>query len=207
MTGFPLSLAKGIKKTPKFNTVVQKVAAGRGNASISLTPLPTWEFEVSMDSIQGNEATYTSVVSEFLGIFLACGGQNGLFLFTDPQDNTVPYISSRMFDVSYGSTTPMSLTGNDTSTQFQLARNIGGVSGALGGILVNGIAVAASLSSTGIVTFATAPASGSTLTWTGNFYYLCRFDADTVDATRTFTTNSGIDVWDFASIKFTSELV
>jgi uncharacterized protein (TIGR02217 family) len=216
MTNFPLSMAKGLKKSPVFNTVVQKNAAGRGNSSFSLKPYPTWNFEFDMDSIAGNEAAATTVISGFLGLFMACAGSNGLFLFTDPQDYSVSYSNSCMADVSTSSTTPYALTGNGVSTKFQLARNFGGIVGAtdfiqnLNGsitVKVNGTLTSASVSSTGVVTFSTAPANGATLQWAGNFYFLCRFDDDTIDATRIFTTNNGIDLWDFNSIKYSSEFV
>ena len=219
MPTLPLSMAKGLKKTPHYNTVIQKPAAGRGVASTSLMPVPTWDFECDLDNIQGNEAQVSSILATFLGTFMACNGQAGRFLFTDPQDNVITYANSCMADVTASSLTPMQLTGNGISTQFQLGRNIGGVVGALdviqnvvGSITieVNGSVLAAtnySVGSTGIITFTTAPASGATLTWSGTFAYLCRFATDTVDAVRSFTTNSGTDVWMINTIKFSSELV
>ena len=215
-----ISMAKGLKKTPHFNTVVQKTATNKGNSSVSLMEVPTWDFEFDMDSIQGNEALAASVIAGFLGVFIACNGQNGLWLFTDPQDNTVVAANSCLLDVTAGSTTPMAVVGNGVSKLFQLGRFFGGVVGAeeviqnvTGStvIRVNGTTMTAgtqySIGSTGVVTFVTAPASGATLTWSGSFLYLCRFNEDTVDATRTFTTNSGTDLWDVASIKFSSELL
>jgi uncharacterized protein (TIGR02217 family) len=213
-------MAKGLKKTPHFNTVVQKTVTNKGNSSIGLMEVPTWDFELDLDSIQGNEAVASSVIAGFLGVFMACNGQNGLWLFTDPQDNTVALTNSCMLDVTAASTTPMATTSNGVSKSFQLGRLFGGVVGAediiqnLTGstvIKVNGTTMTAgtqySISSTGVVTFVTAPASGATLTWSGSFAFLCRFDEDTVDATRTFTTNSGTDLFDVSSIKFSSELV
>jgi uncharacterized protein (TIGR02217 family) len=220
MPALPISMAKGLHKSPKFNTVVQKVSAGKGNASIGLMEVPTWNFEFDLDSVQGNEAQAASTLAAFLGVFIACNGQNGLWLFTDPQDSSVAYANSAMFDVTAGSTTPMAATGNGASKQFQLGRYFGGIVGAediiqnVTGtpvIKVNGATLTAgtqySISATGVVTFVTAPANGAVLTWSGSFQYLCRFDEDTVDATRVFTTNSGTDLWDLNSIKFSSELV
>jgi uncharacterized protein (TIGR02217 family) len=180
-------------------------------------PFPTWAFEFDLDAVQGSESYISSVVAQFMGIFLACGGQNGLFLFSDAQDNFVTAANSAMVDVTSGSTTPLSTIANGTSTVFQLARNIGGIVGALDliqnvngsiNIYVNGtITTACTLSQSGLITFSTAPASGATLTWSGAFYFACRFDSDTIDATRTFTTNNGVDLWDMSSIKFDSEFV
>jgi uncharacterized protein (TIGR02217 family) len=215
MPAMPMSMAKGLKKNPNFNTVFQPVAAGRGNASIGLKPYPTWDFEFDMDRITGNEALTSSTVASFLGTQMACQGRNNLFLFTDPQDNTVAYAGSGMLNVTTGAAAPMGITGDGSSTQFQLARSIGGVAWDviqnLNGsvtVKVNGtVTTPSSVSSTGVVTFSSAPANSATLTWTGNFYFLCRFSEDTVDATRSFTVNSGTDQWDFSSIKFSSEFV
>jgi uncharacterized protein (TIGR02217 family) len=213
-------MAKGIKKSPILNTVIQKVAAGRGNASVGLMPFPNWAFEIDLDSIQGNEALASSVAAQFMGMFIAVGGANSPWLWSDPQDSQVSYANSCMLDVTAASATPMATTGNGVSKSFQLARTIGGVTGAndviqnVTGtpvIKVNGTTMTLytqySISSTGVVTFGTAPANGATLTWSGSFQYLCRFAEDTVDMVRTFTTNSGTDLWDCNSLKFSSELI
>jgi uncharacterized protein (TIGR02217 family) len=215
MPTLPMSMAKGLAKSPNFNTVLQRVAAGRGNASVSMTPYALWDFEFDMDRITGNEASALSTVAAFMGTLMACQGRNQLFLFTDPQDNSVAYGSSGMLNVTTGAAAPMGTTGDGTSTQFQLARSIGGVAwdviqnlnGSIT-VKVNGsVVVPASVSSTGVVTFTSAPANNATLQWTGSFYFLCRFSEDTVEATRSYSINSGTDQWDFSAIKFSSEFV
>jgi hypothetical protein len=199
MPTMPLSMAAGLKKTPNFNTVHQKGPAGI-NSAIALKPYPTWDFEFSLDHITGHEHTATSVVAQFIGTFMATAGGAGLFLFTDPQDNT---ISGGQFG-----------TGDGTTTKFQLSRNIYGypdIIQNLNGtptIKVNGTVTApASISPSGVVTFSSAPAAASVLTWSGSFYYLCRFSEDTIDATRSYTINSGIDQWMIQGVKFSSEFM
>jgi hypothetical protein len=170
-----------------------------------------------MEKILGNENAPTSVAAIFQGTFIAAKSLGGLFLFTDPQDSTVSLATSGMLDVTPGSATPMAVKGNGTSTQFQLARLYGGVAwdviqfASVSALKVSGTAKYSpgdfSISSTGVVTFTSAPANNATLTWIGTFQFLCRFDEDTLDATRCFTTNSGSDQWDFAAVKFTSEFV
>ena len=199
MPTMPISMAAGLKKSPNFNTVRQKGAAGI-NAGIALKPYCTWDFEFSLDHITGHEHTAASVVAQMLGTFMATAGGANLFLFTDPQDNTVT-------GAQFG-------TGNGTATKFQLSRNIFGavdVIQNLNGtptIYVAGTPTTpASISRTGVVTFTTAPASGAVLTWSGSFYYACRFAEDTIDSTRNFTINSGIDHWMIQGVKFSSEFV
>jgi hypothetical protein len=217
MPTLSLSMAKGLHKSPAFNNVVQRVAADRGNASASFKPFPTWDFDFDLDRIQGNEAASSSVLAQFMGTFMVCNGSNGLFLFTDPQDNAVVYANGGMLDVTPASATPMGTVGNGVSTQFQLARSIGGLAwdviqntNGAPVITVNGVTKTAgtdySISAAGTVTFVVAPANTYALGWQGSFYYLCRFSSDTVDAVRVFTINSGTDQWD-VSVKFSSEFV
>jgi len=199
MPTMPISMAAGLKKSPNFNTVRQKGAAGT-NAGIALKPYPTWDFEFSLDHITGHEHTAASVVAQMLGTFMATAGGANLFLFTDPQDSTAT-------GAQFG-------TGNGTATKFQLSRNICGypdIIQNLNGtptIYVGGTPTTpASISSTGVVTFTTAPANTAVLTWSGSFYYACRFAEDTIDSTRNFTINSGIDHWMIQGVKFSSEFV
>jgi hypothetical protein len=207
-------MAKGLKKTPHYNTVVQRAAAGRGTSSTSLMPYPTYDFEFDLDSIQGNEAAAASVLASFQGTFMASGGQGGWFLFTDPQDDTVAYGTSCMLNVTAGAANPMGQTGDGSSTQFQLGRLVGGIGidviqnlNGSAAVKVNGTLTSVSVASTGVVTFSSAPADGSTLQWAGNFYHLCRFAEDSYNGTRTFTTNSGTDMWDVSNVKFSSEFI
>jgi uncharacterized protein (TIGR02217 family) len=212
MPALPISMAKGLHKTPHFNTMFQKTVVNV-NASASLQPYATWDFEFDMDAIQGNEASVSSVLAQFFGLLMACQGRNGLFLFTDPQDNTVSLANSGMLNVTPAANAPMGIKGDGSSTQFQLARSISGlawdiiqnVNGAII-VQVNGVSTSGyTISSTGVVTFTTPPALNATLTWSGNYYYACRFSADTVDAARTYTCNSGTDLWNVTSIRFSSE--
>ena len=197
MPTMPISMASGLKKSPVFNTVKQKTVAGLTSA-VALMPYPCWSFEFSMDSITGRETF--GVVSRFLGTFMATAGGANLFLFTDPQDN---YVTLAQFG-----------TGDGTTTSFQLSRNIHGavdiiqnVTGTPKVYVSGTLTTPASISSTGVVTFTTAPALHAPLTWTGGFAYACRFAEDTIDATRTFTVNSGIDHWTMSGIKFESEFL
>ena len=216
----PVSMAKGLKKTPNFNSVRQKVASGRGNTAVALKPYPTWDFEFDADHITGNEASSSSVIAQFLGTYMLCQGSTGLFLFTDGQDSAVSYTNGVMLNVTPGAASPMGTVGDGSSTQFQLARSLGGAQDILQNVTVTGIKVNGSVvanytvSSKGVVTFTptgspavAAPANSATLTWSGTFQYLCRFEADTLDTTRSYTTNSGTDQWMVGGIKFASEFI
>jgi hypothetical protein len=213
MANFPIAMSKGLKKSPQFNSIVQRPVAGKSVAAASLQPYPTWGFEFDFDRIQGNELALSSVLALFMGIHMVSQGRTFPFLFLDPQDSTVIQNTSAMLNVTSGAAEPMGLTGDGVSTQFQLARVIGGqgydiIQNVIGTplIYVNGTPTASySISGTGVITFNTAPPNFATLQWAGNFYFYCRFLSDTMDYTRVFTQNSGTDLWDVDSIKFETE--
>jgi uncharacterized protein (TIGR02217 family) len=215
LSNFPIAMSKGLKKNPIFNTVVQRPVAGKGVAAASLQAYPTWTFEFDADRITGNEATVSSTIATFMGLHMASNGRTFPFLFLDPQDSTVTQSTSAMLNVTAGAAAPMGLEGDGVSTQFQLARVIGGtgydiIQNVVGTpvVYVNGSAtVAFSISSTGVITFTVAPASSAVLTWTGSFYFYVRFDEDELDCVRVYTQNSGTDIWDVNAIKFTSEFI
>jgi hypothetical protein len=197
MPPMPISMASGLKKSPNFNSLRQKGPAGV-NAGVALKPYATWDFEFSCDHIKGHEQAAASVVAQMLGTFMATAGGANPFLFTDAQDNTV---TGAQFGV-----------GDGIHTKFQLSRNIFGYPDIIQNtkgtpsIYVSGTLTGpASISNTSVITFTSAPASGAILTWSGSFYYLCRFAEDTLDSTRSFTINSGIDQWMFGGVKFSSE--
>jgi hypothetical protein len=181
------SLKDTFKKTPLFNSIVQAPSAGRGIATASLMPYPAWAFDVSLPWSVGSYATSSSILALFVGMYIQCNGRAGFFLFNDVTDNTVATAGSGMLNVTPGAASPMGLTGDGVSTQFQLARQIGGggwdIIQNLNGtptIKVNGTSTGAYTMSNGVITFTSAPASGATLTWSGGFYFLCQFEEDTI---------------------------
>ena len=213
-TSVPWSLVKsGFHKSPSFDksSMVQKTAANRGNAGISLQPYAVWTFGLDLNLVQGGEAVQSSVLQQFLGCFMACCGTAGLFLFTDPNDNTVAS-QSLLLNVTPGAASPMGTLGDGTSTIFQLARqldqgvdilqNTSGVT-----VLVNGAGASCTVSTTGVVTFAEPPANDAVLTWSGSFQYLCRFSDDLLKDLARVNKNSTGFLWSCGSVAFESEFV
>lgn len=213
----PWSLVKsGFHKTPHFESVKQPTAGGRGRTAISLQPYATWDFEVDLNSVCGGESALYSLVQSFIGLFMATCGGAGFFLFTDPNDNCVDNSAglgdqSLLLNVTPGAA-PMGTVGDGVSTQFQFARSIGqgvdilqNVSNAV--IFVNGSVTAFTASTTGVVTFATAPPVNAVFSWQGNFQYLCQFTDDTLkDLARVSKNNSGF-LWSCSSVAFESVFI
>lgn len=115
------------------------------------------------------------------GFFERVGGTFDDWLFDDLEDN---HASNELFAI-----------GDGQSPSFQLARSLGGflepVYGPNGApvITANGIVVAPqSVSPTGVVTFAAAPAAGVALRWTGDFFLRARFASDTLEFVKNYTT-------------------
>lgn len=115
-----------------------------------------------------------------VGFFNQVGGTFDDWLFQDLDDNAAV---SQLFGVGDGST-----------TVFQLGRTLGGffepVFGPGAGLTFTaaGSAVTPTVSNYGQVTFASAPAAGAQLRWTGPFYWRCRFVSETLEFIRSYQT-------------------
>jgi hypothetical protein len=206
-TSVKFALKSGFKKRPMFNNSTQTPAAGRGRSTIAFMPYPTWAFEVEL------VPTNPTVLKAFLGVYIATCGGGGYFLFTDPVDSAVDDTTGVMLNVTTGAASPMAQTGDGTSTKFQLARTIGQGVDVLQNVAfthakVNGAIVSASVSSAGVLTFASAPAAGAVLSWAGTFQYLCQFKEDTIADLAAVNKNSADGLlWTCASIAFESVLL
>lgn len=130
----------------------------------------------------------TSEIKALVGLHNAMHGRQDTFLFTDPEFNTIASSAPQAFGTSDGTTT----------TRYQLVafyQNPGGPGAAelvqnLNGAPViydNGSAISNthySIDAVGGVTFSTPATSGHTLSWSGQFYYRCRFSEDVIDWTK-----------------------
>lgn len=82
-------------------------------------------------------------------------------------------------------------TGDGVTTTFQLARTQGGASHLIYApmaspapeIYFNGVLQGSgyTIATNGLVTFASAPSSGVAITWTGQYYFVCRFKEDDLE--------------------------
>lgn len=167
------------------------------NLPLQQYPVYTWEY--SYEILRHDVAV--SGLAQLAGLLNACAGSYDTFLYTDPLNNTVTL-------ESFG-------TGDGTTKAFQLGmiyKNAGGdgrgeiiqnLNGApqiyVAGVLKT-VGPDYALGPTGIVTFQTAPANAAALTWSGAWFYRCRFIGDTFEATEFMSR-----WWEARSIKFKSE--
>jgi len=167
-----------LTRTPVWKTGVQPTQSGR-ELRASFMSYPLYKWSATYDLLR--TASAFTELQTLLAFYNQCAGMYGLFLFTDPDDNVV--------------TTQGFGTGDGVTTQFQLVKGFGGfvepVGYVVAGATVYNAGVSASVTlnspSNGWVTFATAPASGHALTWTGSYQYVCRFLADNYDLDRFMT--------------------
>jgi uncharacterized protein (TIGR02217 family) len=184
-------LAFPVDRKPASATVLQKTSSGKKSA-LQLYTFPEYQYTLDIEVLR-QFASFTEWAT-FVGFVNSLQGQGNVFYFDDPDDDSVA-------DQATG-------TGDGTTTAFQLVRTIGGFAEPIQSIngtptiMLDGTPTAAfTLGNTGIVTFASAPGAGVAITWTGNYYWLCRLDAD--DAVKFSKFASGR--WSVKQISFTTE--
>lgn len=168
-----IGLAWNVTKTPIWSTRIQKAVSGREYRSAQYS-IPLWKFKLIFDVLRASQQ-----LQEFqtlAGFFNARQGSFDTFLYADPNDQT---IAAQQFGVGDGST-----------KTFQLVRTFGGYTEpvlalqAQPSVYVNGVLQVSGVSantSTAILTFTSAPAPGTLLTWSGSYYFRCRFMDDSID--------------------------
>jgi uncharacterized protein (TIGR02217 family) len=163
-----------VKRTPIFSTKISTTPSGREFAQARMT-YPRYRYGLTYEFLR-SEAAYLQFQTLF-GFYGQRLGMYDSFLFRDEDDRAV---TAQGFG-----------TGDGTTVAFQLVRALGGhtvpvwaVDSSAGAptIFVAGVPKTAgadyTLSATGLVTFTTAPAAAAALTWTGAYYWRCRFEMD-----------------------------
>lgn len=188
---FPVlpGLKWNIKRTPIWKTLKQESVSGK-EMSVALMTYPNRRIQLAYEVLRaGAEAELQTLE----GFFNARYGSHDTFLYSDPDDHAVT-------DQAFG-------TGDGTTTVFYLARTRGGFTEpvqALNGaptIKVAGATKATpadySISATGAVTFTSAPANGAALTWSGAYYWRCKFLQDMAEFDQ-FSQ----DLWQLQRLEF-----
>lgn len=166
-----------IGRSPVWKTQTRESVSGR-ELRLALMQSPRWRYRLGFEVLRaGAEAE----LQQLVGLFNACRGSWDNFLFFDADDGVATA-------AQFG-------TGDGTTTQFWLARPFGGfvepiaaVKGAAT-IYKDGTpqaqpAACSVVAATGLVSFVTAPAPGAVLTWSGEYYWRCRFVRDEAEFER-----------------------
>lgn len=167
-------LAWPVRRTPLWKTKIGGTPSGREFRSSSML-YPRYRIGLQYEFLRSQAAL--AEFQSLFGFFNARGGAFDDFLFSDPSDCTA---SGQLF-----------ATGNGSMKDFQLMRTLGGhahpvydvdTSQGLPQVWKAGSLQSTpahyTISSTGMVSFGTAPANGQALTWSGRYYWRCRFEAD-----------------------------
>jgi len=195
---FPTLPGQGwsVHKKPNFSTLVASHVSGR-EVRDALYQNPIWEFELTFDGLASDSSSHPGLGSQSLhslmGLFLACQGQFGTFLYTDPTDNSA---SNQAI-----------ATGDGSTTAFTFQRTLGGFSEPVGwvtsvaNVYLNGVSQTSgwTLAEPNSLSFAAAPGSGVAIAASFSYAFQCRFDDDAEDFEQ-FMQN----LWRLESLKFRS---
>ena len=180
-----------VTKAPKWSTQVVRTASGRERRT-AYWPSPLWQFELQYEVLR--HRPQADELAALWEIFNVLQGQYGTFLFVDPTDCQIPSSAPARFG-----------TGDGSTRTFQLQRQLGSFTEPVYAayqptILDNGSPAGAyTLEPNGQVVFAAAPAAGHALTWSGFFYFGCRFLEDELSFEQIVS-----QLWSGKSLKFTS---
>lgn len=160
-----------VKKTPSWNTRVQKTVSGR-ELRCKLYSYPLYAIDLQYEFLRADQKN--AEFQSLIGFYNARGGQFDSFYFDDQSDNTA---QGQTFGVGDGAT-----------VSFQLVRTVGTFAEpvfALNGtptILVDGSPTTDfTVGDRGKVVFNSPPPAGAVLAWSGQFYWVVRFAQDTME--------------------------
>lgn len=163
----------GSTRTPFWSTKVQTSASGR-ELRAGYWSHPRWKYSLSYEVLRANAL---QELQQLVGFFNARQGMLDTFLYDDPDDNTA---TAQAFGIVQAGV-----------TQYQLARSYGGWVEPVIAPKANPVIKAGSttltpgthytLGNNGVVNLLGGASAGQSLTWTGGFYWRCRFLHDSAD--------------------------
>lgn len=182
------------RKTPEMNTGVQRsVNLSELRASFSSTPI--WNFSRGYDLLRDD--VVHNELRTLAGFFMSRYGAFDSWLFLDDDD------SAALLE-PFG-------TGSGSTTAFQLKRAMGAFTESVSNVAAAPLIYKAgtlqtvtthyTISATGLVTFTSAPSGGQALTWSGTYYYRCRFKEDMQEFQQFMSK-----LWDARSFEFLGSL-
>jgi uncharacterized protein (TIGR02217 family) len=195
---FPALLGQSpnVLRTPVWKTNAQTALSGKQSA-LGYRLYPTIHFELEYELL--NDSLATSDLKALMGLFNAVKGRFDTFLFTDPDYHAVTAMAFGTVATGVYTYQLTTIYENSGGPGYQeLVQNLNGTPT----LYANGTAISGSTYSigpTGIVTFSTLPTVGYALTWTGSFYYRCRFDDDQLETTKFMKS-----LWSLKKLGFTS---
>lgn len=196
-------------RTPEWSTKVQRTASGK-EARVSFFSSPIWNYKLEFEFLRTDAAI--DELKELVYLFNACQGSYGTFLFRDPYSNLT-------------TDTEIGIADGSTSTFPLLADNFGTVETITGGVdPINSLDSIASVTlisditsftntrfyidgvenwyvdlGDSTVTFLGPIEPGAVISWTGNYFYRCRFKSDQMEL-----NNFMLNLWEAKKVEFVS---
>jgi len=189
---FPLLPGQSITlgKAPRWSTKVKRAASGRERRT-ALWPYPLWQFELSHEVVRHRPSN--DELAALWSFFNTSQGQYQPWLFLDPSD--YQQASPQVFATGDGSTATFQIGRTFTQAEPEPVYAPFGMT-----VFINGTATTAyTMAANGKITFSGPPAAGAVLTWTGCYYFGCRFLADDLTFEQLVS-----QLWSGKSVKFTS---
>jgi hypothetical protein len=194
-------------RAPVFKTRRQQALSGKETA-ISDMVYPRTRFTLIYSLLRDTGAAGgfigPSEIETLVGFFQQMRGSWDTWLFQDPDFNSV---AAQPFGTGDGSTVLFPVTANYAQSGFSVPELIQDFNGQpqffLAGVPTFAFTLGPTTSiNAGYVQFSTPPPPGTPLTWSGNFYYRCRFDEDTYEFIKFMQY-----LWELKKISFTSVLL
>jgi uncharacterized protein (TIGR02217 family) len=199
------NISWGNERESEFLTT--RIAAQSGRSSTAAQRVfPVYRWRLSWNVLREAHPVYGNVVRELVGFYNRVKGPATLFLFKDTEDYAIG--PDQVIGV-----------GNGVQKKFRLLRDYGGSIEAVVGAAVRSPVDTLVVkigpiggpyspvggwteSQDGVITFAVAPTVGQEVAVTSEFYFLVRFDEDTMNV-RNFTYR----LWQGRDIRIASEPV
>jgi hypothetical protein len=193
-------LAWSRHKKPGFSTRVASHVSGR-EVRVALMSYPLYEFEAVYNGLASSStAAFASLGSSSLqslmGFFLQLLGQAGVFLYTDPDDNSV---AAQIIG-----------SGDGVTQSFVMGRTLGGFTEPVGwvsnvaNVYLNGVLQSPStwtFTAPNSIGFYSAPAAGVSIAADFSFAFQCRFLDDQMDFEEFMSSLWKLDSMKFRSVK------
>lgn len=171
-------------KTPQWSTTIYEADSGL-ETRVQKWSYPRYKIKLNYNFMTDDSINSISLtkgeLEELQGFFNSVGGTFGDFLFRDDVENTC---NGQAFGEGDGST-----------TEFQLVRSLPNWVEPVKGIVETPTiyidtgdgpvkTIDFTFDNYGVITFNSAPATGSILSWSGAYYFRCRFDNDELELNR-----------------------
>jgi uncharacterized protein (TIGR02217 family) len=171
-------------KTPQWSTTIYEADSGL-ETRVQKWSYPRYKIKLNYNFMTDESINSISLVKgeleELQGFFNSVGGTFNDFLFRDDVENACA-------KQSFGE-------GDGSTTEFQLVRSLPNWVEPVKGIVEAPViyidtgsgpveTTDFSFDNYGVIKFNNAPATGSILSWSGSYYFRCRFDNDELELNR-----------------------